>query len=135
MFLALFGALGLTIYISRDPIEQIVRADDVDLQSQSSGLSHSLKQYYYKKGSWPWPTGTFSGSALSADNSALSLNILVSAGVLEQKFLDSASLSSLNIKLNAQGNAFEICFTPKSKEFKKISGCALDSPICLYCSK
>jgi len=135
MYVALFGALGLTVFVSRDPLEQIARADDVDLESESTGLAFSLKQYYKQKRTWPWPEGTFSGTSISADDPLLSLNILVSSGFLEQKFLDSANLSSLNIRLISQGNAVEVCFSPKSKEFKKISGCASDSLICFHCTK
>ncbi|PIS21479.1 hypothetical protein COT51_02450 [candidate division WWE3 bacterium CG08_land_8_20_14_0_20_41_15] len=135
MYVALFGALGLTVFVSRDPLEQIARADDVDLESESTGLAFSLKQYYKQKRTWPWPEGTFSGTSISADDPLLSLNILVSSGFLEQKFLDSPTLSHLQLRPISEGRAFEICFVPKSKEFKKLADCDINLANCYYCTK
>lgn len=143
MFVVVFGILGATIFVSRDPLEQINRAKDVSLSTNTHFLSYAIKEHYKRRHAFPWPEGTLEGgdiSAVSAVGIRDQLNVLVTEKYLGEEILKSDDLSEIEIFKNKGENFVRVCFSPHSKAFRdqaRDKGCGDLAGVdgCYWCLK
>lgn len=141
--ITIIGVLVVAILSAINPVEQIRRAQDQSLESDSAELLNAFERYYTAFYEYPWtalgqvnPSETLVSSA----NGSAWLTELVAKDEVKPQFKDRSSWS--RIYVTQSGTIVYICFDPASTTFQAqadaagktrsgSSGCTTGCYICI----
>lgn len=119
--IALLGALAVGLLATIDPFEQLKKGSDTSLRNTVSEIYNANLRYYSTKGAFPWNITT--PTALDAEpvsNMGASIDLLISAGELKNRFMELAGTAKLaKVFLTSSANEnVAVCYRPESKSFQ-----------------
>lgn len=117
--IALLGALAVGLLATIDPFEQLKKGRDTSLRNTVTEFYNANLRYYSTKAQFPWGSGaTLTG--VSVNSLSASVDILVSAGELKNRFQQLAGTANLAKILVTSTSAenVSVCFKPESKSFQ-----------------
>lgn len=119
--IALLGALAVGLLATIDPFEQLKKGRDTSTRNTVSEFYNANLRYYSTKGAFPWNIGgSTTLDAEPVNDMDTSVDILITAGELKERFMDLAGDANL-AKVFVTSTADEhlaVCYSPESKSFQ-----------------
>ena len=139
--ITIIGILAVAVLSAINPIEQIRRAQDQGLESDSAELLNAFERYYTAFFEYPWDA--LGGS--DPDESLVSLNLpwldeLIAKEEVKSQFRNRDSWDQVYV--TQTGGSVSLCFDPESATFQSqadedgknrdgSSGCSSDCYVCI----
>lgn len=136
--ITIIGILAVAVLSAINPIEQIRRAQDQRLESDSAELLNALERYFTAFFEYPWGDSDPNKSRVS--NNLAWIDELILKGEVKSQFRDRDSWDQV-YATQTEGTV-SLCFAPQSKTFQEqadedekgqdgSSGCDPDCYVCL----
>jgi len=139
--ITIIGILAVAVLSAINPIEQIRRAQDQGLESDSAELLNAFERYYTAFFEYPWDAlgGSDPDEALVSNNLTW-IDELINKGEVKSQFRNRDSWDQVYTTLS--GSTVSLCFDPQSQTFQEqadeegsnrdgSSGCTASCYVCL----